>query len=201
MIELVMRLEREGDVRLPPREPRGAAPRRPPLRRRPGRGPEGRRSSTPGSRTAACPPICEGLRPEHAAWLSQPAGGRPRGDVAHPARRLRPVPRARSARSRRSTPRSPGSSSARIRRRYGVLLDRARGPASCSADPARLDALLAALGAERVIHGHTPIAIVRGCDPRIVTEPLVLRGRAGAQRRSLPVRRWAGIRHAARGSS
>lgn len=43
-------------------------------------------------------------------------------------------------------------------------------------DPARLDRLLAALGGSRVIHGHTPIAIVTGDDPTRVTGPLAYAG-------------------------
>jgi hypothetical protein len=40
-------------------------------------------------------------------------------------------------------------------------------------DPAAVDALLAAFGGTRIVHGHTPIASVRGLDPRDVTGPLV----------------------------
>jgi hypothetical protein len=40
-------------------------------------------------------------------------------------------------------------------------------------DPAAVDALLAAFGGTRIAHGHTPIASVRGLDPRDVTGPLV----------------------------
>lgn len=40
-------------------------------------------------------------------------------------------------------------------------------------DPMTVDALLDALGGTRVVHGHTPIASVLGCDPRAVTAPLV----------------------------
>jgi hypothetical protein len=40
-------------------------------------------------------------------------------------------------------------------------------------DPAAVDALLGAFGGTRIVHGHTPIASVRGLDPRDVTGPLV----------------------------
>ena len=43
-------------------------------------------------------------------------------------------------------------------------------------DPARLDRLLAALGGTRVVHGHTPIALVTGREPSEITEPLVYAG-------------------------
>ena len=46
-------------------------------------------------------------------------------------------------------------------------------------DPARLDRLLAALGGSRIVHGHTPIAIVTGADPATVTRPLVSVGGRG----------------------
>jgi Calcineurin-like phosphoesterase len=41
------------------------------------------------------------------------------------------------------------------------------------ADPAAVDALLGRFGGTRIVHGHTPIASVRGVDPREVTGPLV----------------------------
>jgi hypothetical protein len=41
------------------------------------------------------------------------------------------------------------------------------------ADPAAVDALLDAYGGTRIVHGHTPIASIRGIDPADVTEPLV----------------------------
>jgi Calcineurin-like phosphoesterase len=40
-------------------------------------------------------------------------------------------------------------------------------------DPAAVEALLAAFGGTRIVHGHTPIASIRGVDPRDVTGPLV----------------------------
>ena len=40
-------------------------------------------------------------------------------------------------------------------------------------EPERVDALLGRFGGERIVHGHTPIASVRGVDPRAVTGPLV----------------------------
>lgn len=40
-------------------------------------------------------------------------------------------------------------------------------------DRAAVHALLEAYGGSRIIHGHTPIAAVRGVDPRDVTGPLV----------------------------
>jgi hypothetical protein len=43
-------------------------------------------------------------------------------------------------------------------------------------EPAAVDALLEAFGGELVVHGHTPIASVRGVDPREVREPLVYAG-------------------------
>lgn len=43
-------------------------------------------------------------------------------------------------------------------------------------DEARLDALLASLGAERVVHGHTPIPIASDVDPRSVEDALVYAG-------------------------
>jgi hypothetical protein len=43
-------------------------------------------------------------------------------------------------------------------------------------DPAAVDALLDAFGGERIVHGHTPIASVRGVDPREVRGPLVYGG-------------------------
>jgi hypothetical protein len=40
-------------------------------------------------------------------------------------------------------------------------------------DADAVDALLGAYGGTRIIHGHTPIASMRGVDPRVVTSPLV----------------------------
>lgn len=40
-------------------------------------------------------------------------------------------------------------------------------------DPAAVDALLAAYGGTRIVHGHTPIALLRGVEPHEVTGPLV----------------------------
>jgi hypothetical protein len=40
-------------------------------------------------------------------------------------------------------------------------------------EPERVDALLGRFGGERIVHGHTPIASVRGVDPRAVVGPLV----------------------------
>jgi hypothetical protein len=48
-----------------------------------------------------------------------------------------------------------------------VLSDRMR-----LTDPVAVDALLDAYGGTRIVHGHTPIASVRGVDPRAVTGPL-----------------------------
>jgi hypothetical protein len=50
----------------------------------------------------------------------------------------------------------------------GIVSDRMR-----LTDPTAVHALLAAYGGERIVHGHTPIASVRGVDPRDVTGPLV----------------------------
>ena len=44
------------------------------------------------------------------------------------------------------------------------------------ADPGRLDRLLGALGTQRVVHGHTPIWYVAGLDPQAVTAPLAYAG-------------------------
>jgi len=52
-----------------------------------------------------------------------------------------------------------------------VLCDRGR-----LVDPAAVDALLRRFGGTRIVHGHTPIASVRGVDPREVTGPLVYAG-------------------------
>jgi hypothetical protein len=49
-----------------------------------------------------------------------------------------------------------------------VLSDRMR-----LVDPDRVDALLGRFGGEVIVHGHTPIASVRGVDPGAVTGPLV----------------------------
>lgn len=49
-----------------------------------------------------------------------------------------------------------------------ILSDRMR-----LTDPPAVDELLAAFGGTRIVHGHTPIASVRGLDPRDVTGPLV----------------------------
>jgi hypothetical protein len=43
-------------------------------------------------------------------------------------------------------------------------------------EPAAVDSLLDAFGGELVVHGHTPIASVRGVDPREVRQPLVYGG-------------------------
>ena len=43
-------------------------------------------------------------------------------------------------------------------------------------EPAAVDALLDAFGGQLVVHGHTPIASVRGVDPREVRGPLVYGG-------------------------
>lgn len=43
-------------------------------------------------------------------------------------------------------------------------------------DPASVQALLDAYGGSRIVHGHTPIASLRGVDPREVTRPLVYCG-------------------------
>ena len=48
-----------------------------------------------------------------------------------------------------------------------VLCDRMR-----LTEAAGVDALLGPLGGSRIVHGHTPIASVRGVDPGTVTEPL-----------------------------
>ncbi len=50
----------------------------------------------------------------------------------------------------------------------GTLSDRMR-----LVDPEAVDALLARFGGTRIVHGHTPIATVRGVDPHEVIGPLV----------------------------
>lgn len=52
-----------------------------------------------------------------------------------------------------------------------VLCDRTR-----LADGGAVELLLERLGGTRIVHGHTPIAFVRGVDPREVTGPLVYAG-------------------------
>jgi len=52
-----------------------------------------------------------------------------------------------------------------------VLFDR-----GAFSDTARLDRMLAALGGSRVVHGHTPIALVLDEDPAKITAPLVYAG-------------------------
>lgn len=42
--------------------------------------------------------------------------------------------------------------------------------------PEAVDEVLAAFGGSRIVHGHTPIAFLRGVPPRTVTEPLVYGG-------------------------
>jgi hypothetical protein len=54
----------------------------------------------------------------------------------------------------------------------GILSDRMRLD-----DPDGVDALLAAYGGSRIVHGHTPIASALQVDPTTVTEPLVSRDR------------------------
>lgn len=49
-----------------------------------------------------------------------------------------------------------------------ILCDRLR-----LGDPSGVDALLATLGGSRIVHGHTPIASVRGVDPREVRSALL----------------------------
>jgi Calcineurin-like phosphoesterase len=53
----------------------------------------------------------------------------------------------------------------------GVLSDRMR-----LGDPDGVDALLTGFGGGRIVHGHTPIATVRGVDPHEVIGPLVYGG-------------------------
>lgn len=50
----------------------------------------------------------------------------------------------------------------------GIVSDRMRLD-----DPAAVRELLDAFGGSRIVHGHTPVAAVRGVDPRDVTAPLV----------------------------
>jgi hypothetical protein len=59
-------------------------------------------------------------------------------------------------------------SSAAVDELLAVVSDRMR-----LTEPAAVDALLDAFGGELVVHGHTPIASVRGVDPREVRQPLL----------------------------
>ncbi|MFN8224526.1 MAG: metallophosphoesterase [Gaiellales bacterium] len=54
----------------------------------------------------------------------------------------------------------------------GLLLERLTGRFGL-VDPERLERVLTALGASRVVHGHTPIAVVLDRHPLAVTEALV----------------------------
>jgi hypothetical protein len=62
-------------------------------------------------------------------------------------------------------------SAAAVDELLGIVSDRMR-----LTEPAAVDALLRAFGGEVIVHGHTPIASVRGVDPRDVREPLVSGG-------------------------
>lgn len=64
-----------------------------------------------------------------------------------------------------------GGCSAELDRLLDVLFDR-----GAFSDPARLDRVLAAFGCTRVVHGHTPIALVLDEDPAGITAPLVYSG-------------------------
>jgi hypothetical protein len=116
------------------------------------------------------PTDLRGLRPELALWLSQrPAVAREgtwlvlHADTDRYLELGASVPEINAAVAQVLQGRDPAA--------HGALLDRL-GHRFALTDPARLSALLAALGGERVVHGHTPIAIVHDCDPRAVTEPL-----------------------------
>lgn len=59
----------------------------------------------------------------------------------------------------------------RIAQLFDVISDRGR-----LVSPRALDEVLAALGGERIVHGHTPIPFVLDRDPSTVTEPLSYAG-------------------------
>ena len=173
VIELVMRLEREGDVRclLGNHEVLLLGAHRFGESRVWDGGPS---FHDAWLSNGGVPADREGLRPELAAWLSQRPAVALEGSwlILH-ADSDRYLELGTSVAEINST-------AARILEgadpaAYGALLDRL-GDRFVLHDPERLDALLRALGAERVIHGHTPIAIVRDCDPRTVTEPLSYAG-------------------------
>jgi Calcineurin-like phosphoesterase len=112
-----------------------------------------------------------GLRPEHVAWLAERPAIAREGDwlVLHAdtdrylelGRSVEDVNRA----ARKTLSGSDGFA-------LGTLLD-CLGDRLVLDDAARRSALLEGFGAQRVIHGHTPIAIVRNCDPSLVIEPMV----------------------------
>lgn len=64
-----------------------------------------------------------------------------------------------------------GSQAAALARLFEIVSDRGRLTA-----PGAVDDLLGALGGERIVHGHTPIAFVVDRDPLRVTEPLSYAG-------------------------
>ncbi len=64
-----------------------------------------------------------------------------------------------------------GADAAALGRLLDALADRA-----ALADPGRLRRLLGKLGGERVVHGHTPIALVSGRQPSAVTGPFLYGG-------------------------
>jgi hypothetical protein len=111
------------------------------------------------------------LQPEHVAWLSSlPALGR-EGDLLlqHAdtdaylglGKTVEDVSRAVSS---TLTDGSVDAMDALVE----ALSDRMR-----LVDPERVDALLGRFGGELIVHGHTPIAVVRGVEPGEVTGPLV----------------------------
>lgn len=63
------------------------------------------------------------------------------------------------------------SDARRLAQLFDVLCDRGR-----LAAPRVVDEVLAALGGERIVHGHTPIPFVLDRDPGTVTEPLSYAG-------------------------
>ncbi len=112
-----------------------------------------------------------GLRPEHIAWLvRRPALGREGASLVLHADTDRYLEFGRSLEEVNAAVAAILEGSDPIA--HGAVLDRLSDRLALE-DPARLNAMLEAFGVRRVIHGHTPIAIVRKCDPRDVVEPLL----------------------------
>lgn len=111
------------------------------------------------------------LRPEHLAWLTQrPAVAREGTWLVLHADTDRYLELGTSVEAINASASSVllGEDTAA----FGVLLDRL-SDRLVFGDPARLATLLDTLGGQRVIHGHTPIAITLRCDPSTIAEPLV----------------------------
>lgn len=109
------------------------------------------------------------FRPDHAAWIEQlPAVARD-GDwlLLHSDTDLY----LRFGRSVDEINRSiasvlAASEAAAVEDLLGSLADR-----NVLSDPGAVDCLLASLGGRRIVHGHTPIAFVTGTDPELVVGP------------------------------